>query len=349
MATSKELVDDFRSLKRFYTWDKYLRFLGPRGPPQHPGAGEPQDSELMQMYERLTRSIAPQGDVHGRDFGLPGLMSHEGIAFDDWLDLFLDYAIGLAIAHRRDEAYQICQAAKDSTVFQSSEHEFAIYVAWSVCAIYTNDEERCVALARHLMRDGAITDSYRMFALLSRLCQSPVSWYTSGPAQKFILRQIKAIDARHEGTPAEALGRSGIIDAGGGERVTGFEVDVCLLMLYGHILFTSTSYAYSLGYFLRARSLDPTNSMVNLSLGLAYVHYGLKPKAERFYNVGRLFQLLGISYMGSNYYSTALELCRGAEGGEDLSACILMNSIVSLLSVGNKALAFSVLKSNLKL
>ncbi len=58
-------------------------------------------------------------------------MSHEGIAFDDWLDLFLDYAIGLAIAHRRDEAYQICQAAKDSTVFQSSEHEFAIYVAWS--------------------------------------------------------------------------------------------------------------------------------------------------------------------------------------------------------------------------
>lgn len=251
------------------------------------------------------------------------------------------------------------------------------------------------------MRNGAITDSYRMFALLSRLCQSPVSWYTSGPAQKFILRQIKAIDARHEGVPAEALGRSGIIDAGGGERVTGFEVDVCLLMLYGHILFTSTSYAYSLGtydehvsgdvvadvvertgYFLRARSLDPTNSMVNLSLGLAYVHYGLKrqsanrqylllqgqaflfqylqgapnaaeesntAKAERFYNVGRLFQLLGISYMGSNYYSTALELCRGAEGGEDLSACILMNSIVSLLSVGNKALAFSVLKSNLKL
>jgi len=55
MATSKELADDFRSLKRFYTWDKYLRFLGPRGPPQHPGAGEPQDSELMQMYERLTR------------------------------------------------------------------------------------------------------------------------------------------------------------------------------------------------------------------------------------------------------------------------------------------------------
>ena len=54
MATSKELVDDFRSLKRFYSWDKYLHFLGSKGPMQHPGAQQP-DSELSQMYERLSR------------------------------------------------------------------------------------------------------------------------------------------------------------------------------------------------------------------------------------------------------------------------------------------------------
>lgn len=56
--------------------------------------------------------------------------THQGISFENWLDLFLDYAIGLAVAHRRDEAYQVCEAARDSTVFQSSKHEFIIHVAW---------------------------------------------------------------------------------------------------------------------------------------------------------------------------------------------------------------------------
>ncbi len=56
---------------------------------------------------------------------------HQGISFDDWLNIFLDYAIGLAMGHRREESYQVCEAAKDSTVFQTSNHQFTIYVAWS--------------------------------------------------------------------------------------------------------------------------------------------------------------------------------------------------------------------------
>lgn len=112
-----------------------------------------------------------------------------------------------------------------------------------VCAIYANDDERCVAIARQLMRDRAITDSYRMFALLSLLCQSPVSWYTSGPAQKYILRQIKAIDSSHE-TAAMQRGGAGKVEQG---ETAPLDIDICLLMLYGHILFTSTSYSYALG------------------------------------------------------------------------------------------------------
>lgn len=106
-----------------------------------------------------------------------------------------------------------------------------------VCAIYTSDEEKCIATARQLMRDGATSDSYRMFALVSNLCQSPVSWYTSGPAQKYILRQIKAMD--------EAYGESEPNEDSAKKREPS--LDACVLMLYGHILFTSTSYTYALG------------------------------------------------------------------------------------------------------
>lgn len=133
------------------------------------------------------------------------------------------------------------------------------------------------------------------------------------------------------------------------------------------------------GYFLRARSLDPTNAMINLSLGLAYVHYGLKRQssnrqylilqgqsflslyarqhtngddyalAERYYNMGRLFQLLGIGYLSSSYYAMALDICKNGGGSRDLSALILANTLISLLTVGNNDVALSVLRNNLKL
>lgn len=87
-----------------------------------------------------------------------------------------------------------------------------------------------------------MSDSNRMFALLSRLCQSPVSWYTSGPAQKFILRQIRAIDNSYEELFATKFDPS----EAGEKTVSKIDMDVCLLMLYGHILFTSTSYTYAI-------------------------------------------------------------------------------------------------------
>lgn len=98
--------------------------------------------------------------------------------------------------------------------------------------------------ARQLMRDGTVSDSYRLFGLLSKICQSPVSWYTSGPAQKYILRQIKAIDSAYmSSSSSSGLNNPANI------RDTAATMDVCLLMLYGHILFTSTSYTYAIGKF----------------------------------------------------------------------------------------------------
>ncbi|KAG6062901.1 hypothetical protein E4U33_006441 [Claviceps sp. LM78 group G4] len=262
MGSSKELIDDFRSLKKFYSWDKYLDFLGPKRL-SRPDAADLPHTELSQMYERLTRSIAPNSQAEHQPNSL-GLTTYQGINFDDWLDLFLEYAIGLAIANRREEAYEVCASAKDSIVFQSAKHDFTIHIAWS-------------------------------------------------------------------------------------------------------------------GYFLRARSLDPTNSMVNLSLGLAYVHYGLKRQstnrqylllqgqaflaeysqqgshdsgygaAERLYNMGRLFQLLGISHLSSKYYAQALDKCKDEDAPSDLSSLISANTVISLLSVGNTEVALAVLKKNLKL
>jgi general transcription factor 3C polypeptide 3 (transcription factor C subunit 4) len=55
MQTSGELVDEFRSSKQFYSWDKYLKFLGRAGNSATQGQAAPQ-SQLDEMAARLTKS-----------------------------------------------------------------------------------------------------------------------------------------------------------------------------------------------------------------------------------------------------------------------------------------------------
>jgi general transcription factor 3C polypeptide 3 (transcription factor C subunit 4) len=60
MDLAKELVDDFRYVKHFYSWDHYLRYLGVGGQgAKRPGA-EDQGQNLSSMAERLSRSTCLQ-------------------------------------------------------------------------------------------------------------------------------------------------------------------------------------------------------------------------------------------------------------------------------------------------
>ncbi|KAL2271568.1 hypothetical protein VTJ83DRAFT_939 [Remersonia thermophila] len=349
MRAAKELVDDFRSHKQFYPFEKYIKYLGygsSSGPPEavQGGAAVPaRNMKLAAMEERLRQGLAPPAGAeggsgsnnnnnnNGQEGGpIPTVVrvpvkyppDHRGIDFDTWLDLFLNYAFALVRAGQHREAYVICHAARDSIVWTAPEPTFLIHVAWASCAVYAGDEETCVAIARYFMRDYMPgTDSYRMFSALCRVCQTPVSWYTSGPAQKFILRQIKTMDnivmrSQQEGganamappTNAAAAGQ----ENGGSKNNNAIALDVALLTIYGHILFTTTSYTYALSYFARAASLDPANTLINLSTGLAYLHYALKRQAaNRQYLLTQGFAFL------FRYYHDRLEGPPEEESADD--------------------------------
>lgn len=121
----------------------------------------------------------------------------------------------------------------------------------AVCALFANDEETCVSVARFFMKDYQFTtDSYRMFAAITRVCHSPVAWYSSGPTQKYMLRQIKAMDFSlvNESQRKKYFAERGSYSArdDNGQPVINNDLDIALLMLYGHILFSSTGYLYAL-------------------------------------------------------------------------------------------------------
>ena len=346
MRAAKELIEDFRSYKEFYPWEKYIKYLGygnTAGPDENDGFGggaavPARNMRLAAMAERLRQGLAPTEGEDGqavannrKHLPLNFPSDHRGIPFDQWLDLFLDYAFCLVRAGQHREAYIVCHAARDSTVWAAKETTFLIHVAWASCAVYAGDEETCVAIARYFMRDYQPgTDSYRMFAAMCRVCQTPVSWYTSGPAQKFILRQIKTMDnivMKTKGYNPDAPGAND--DPDGNQDAV--RLDVCLLTIYGHILFTTTSYTYALSYLARAASLDPDNCMINLSVGLAYLHYALKRQAtNRQYLLTQAFAFL------FKYYRDRLEDPR-ASSGQRQEAHFNIARSYSLIGLGNLA------------
>ena len=98
-----------------------------------------------------------------------------------------------------------------------------------------------------------VSDGYRLFSSLNRLCDSENSWYNCGPSQKYILRQLKAVDfSLLESSRQKSLiqGRASYSTKDSdGSKIQATEMDVALLMLYGNILHAGKSYAYAVSKF----------------------------------------------------------------------------------------------------
>jgi general transcription factor 3C polypeptide 3 (transcription factor C subunit 4) len=100
-----------------------------------------------------------------------------------------------------------------------------------------------------------------------------------------------------------------------------------------------------LDYFYRAHALDPDNPVINLTIGLAYVHYALKRQSENRqhlilqgmtflfiyydsriqsphieerqeanYNIARAYHMLGLAHLAIPYYTSVLKAASEHKG-----------------------------------
>lgn len=188
------------------------------------------------------------------------------------------------------------------------------------CALRAYDEETLVSEARWFTKEYQfVTDTYRLFSILSRLCGDPNrSLFHASPSMKFMLRQVKAMDSTLPGdhhltrasTSKSLTTRQSTAKAtrgsknppshvsltnrqDNGDLTTADNMDVALLVLYGHILYSGNSFYPALNYYYRAYALDPENPGILLPIALCYIHHALKRQAEnRHYLI-----LQGLSFM----------------------------------------------------
>ncbi|KAH3558233.1 hypothetical protein KXV84_002514 [Aspergillus fumigatus] len=302
------LLREFRSNKVFYPFQRNIVFLGYSREAQRK-AGKYKNRTLMdemqEMASRLQESLGTVTDESLQD-AVP--TDYHGISFDEWLDLFLQYALVVSGQGEPDEAYDSLAAAADASIwYHSKPCTRLIHVCWFTCALKAQDEETLANEARWFIKEYQfVTDTYRLFSMLSRLCGDPHrSLFHSSPNMKFMLRQIKAMDfsipdGPNDSRPSKAVRESIYRERAtlttrdeSGEAIPADQLDVALLVLYGHILYSGNSFYPALNYFFRAYDLDDQNPAVLLSIALCYIHHSLKRQSDnRHYLI-----MQGLSFM----------------------------------------------------
>lgn len=119
------------------------------------------------------------------------------------------------------------------------------------CALVDNDKETLYNVARWFTKEYQfVTDGYRLYAALNRLGDKESAWYNRSPSQKYVLRQLKAMDFslvdenRYKTLFNEKASYFTKDEAGNSIRAA--DLDIGLIMLYGQILYSGRSYAYSI-------------------------------------------------------------------------------------------------------
>ena len=141
MDCAESLVIDFRSNRVFYPAERHMAF-----------AGYDRDARNTNIRKKW-QSQQDLGQTESQldeDFPIPSVEStvpthYREIHFDDWLDVFLEYALLLSKAPEPDaqrRCYSVIAATLDCAVWYHDPHALLqIYVSYFTCALALRDDD----------------------------------------------------------------------------------------------------------------------------------------------------------------------------------------------------------------
>lgn len=279
-----------------------------------------------------------------------------GIPFDTWLEVLCFYIVLLARQNLSERCWEVVQKSLNANIWHKDTKITDQLNAFAfAAAVALRDENRINELSRFFIkRHPYASDAYQLYAAIFRAIQGDTDAYRQGPAQKFILRQVKQMDyALLDEAIAEKFYNFSIQEkkSFGVARGKIDEMDPTLCVMYAHVMAAGASYLPALNYYFRAYAVRPDDPVLNLSIATAYVQHAVKRQAEnRHYeiqqglaflyrykelrardnvalhaqeaefNVGRVWHMLGLQHLAIPSYERVLELSKKVREEQDRSA-----------------------------
>ncbi|KAA8909261.1 hypothetical protein TRICI_004573 [Trichomonascus ciferrii] len=331
LRLAQKLIDMFTSIKKFFPTDKNRVFTGIETKGRKRGAMN-LDDRVKQIQSRIDEAQLEDGGT--KDASTPVQKdSFRGLKFDIWFDLFMRYALCLTLHGDPEGAFSTLRRAKAANVFhQDPQRDEIMTKVFMSCSFQAGDHK----VSNELVRQYSVThqfydDGYRLYGALLASGNQATDFFNSNNNQKFVLRQVKAVDSiiKNKAITGQA-------------RVTDQTVQIekenpLLLSLYAHIMLSGRSYAPAINYFSGALLLAPKDPVLLLSTGVAHVHRAIQRQTtnrhlqivqglsylmqyyeirseqgpgqamEAEFNIGRTFQTLGLPSLAICYYHRVLD------------------------------------------
>ena len=300
MSIARELIEEFSTFDLFY-YDRKKPFIGYF---RRVGGRNELWNESALMVLAITNNNIEDGkgqpDIKEKPDKAPE--DFYGVHFDQWIDVFAQYAVFLARRGEEERCFSTLEVAHQSNVVNLSQrYGHTLQLCRLACALALEDSPQGSTSLRWFMKTYPLnSDSFRLYSAISRLCSIP-NGFATGPALKAFLRYIKTVD--HTLLQADQRGE---FDFKGDVPATWMpksvmegvvkhvkDHDPALFALHGHVLMCGGSYMAALNYYFRAFVITPEDPVLNLSIGIAYLQHAMKRLSEN-----RQFQIQqGLSFI----------------------------------------------------
>lgn len=245
MSAASDLVDEFRNIRHFYPADKKNTYQGIiRSRSRFQNANSTSKEQLQGMADRLEDSITA-GDIMSKtDVNLD---SFRGFSFEEWLDVFLQYALLLVQAGDFDAGYSVLDAAVNANVFYQNHDRFMrIQIMKMIMTLSANKSKIGAEQARWILLHCLFReDGIRFYGTVLASGSSATKEYNDNANQKFMLRLVKTMDSLLSGESINGTNSVREID-NSPESVRPQAPQAHLLMLYGQMIAVGRGYTAAL-------------------------------------------------------------------------------------------------------
>ncbi|KAJ3326306.1 General transcription factor IIIC, polypeptide 3 [Boothiomyces sp. JEL0866] len=176
----------------------------------------------------------------------------EGIRYSEWYELLVEHIRLLALEGRDEEAFQVLKNAHNSDIYFPDVRKRYQLKILSI-SIYNNNFDRAAQYCRWFCHEGPyLADGVRLYCGV----MSETIAFANTSTQKYLQRQLTKMSIVDEESYAH------------------------FFTLVGHTHLMGKNYQVAIQHYLKAKSMLPNDPVINLCLGISFLHRAFH-KAER--------------------------------------------------------------------